>query len=65
MPKKTLTVRVVLSVQVDPERYAEAYGIVGAAEIRQDVKDAVLSVVSSGGVFSSDEGIVVNVKASI
>lgn len=53
MKKNTMKVRVTLSIEVDVDEYRENYGIESREQIRDDVKWAVLTAVSSGGVLAN------------
>lgn len=48
-----MKVRVTLSIEVDVDEYRENYGIESREQIRDDVKWAVLTAVSSGGVLAN------------
>lgn len=52
MSNNTMKVRVTLSVEVDVDEYRENYGIESREQIRNDVKFAVLTAVTSGGVLA-------------
>lgn len=50
-----LTVTVTLVVTLDPDDWAQTFGVGGRAAIRQDVKDYVLGLVRDAGVFGDGE----------
>lgn len=50
--KKPLRVRVEVTVLVDREAYALNYGRESVAEIREQVKGAVVDAIHSGGVLA-------------
>lgn len=50
--KQTLKVNVNITVEIDTELYSSEYGIVGADQIRNDIRYAILSQITSGGVVA-------------
>lgn len=50
-----MKVSVTLTVELDPKDWTTAFGIEGSAEIREDVKTYVHSLVDGGGVFGNGE----------
>lgn len=48
-----MKVRVVLTVELDVEDWTTAYGVSGASEIRQDVREYILNMVQQGETFCS------------
>lgn len=51
--RPTLKVRVDLTVEIDLDEYRLSYGDDSAAVIREDVREAIASQVSSGGVIAA------------
>lgn len=51
--KRTIKVRVDLTIEIDLDEYRESYGDEDIATIRNDVRWAVASNVSSGGVLAA------------
>lgn len=50
-----MKIKVSITVEIDPADWTQAFGVDGAAAIREDVKAYIGDGVSQGGVFGTGE----------